>query len=66
MLELNQDAMSILIKHGKHDLFVKFKCNPLRGEITCNHVESESDSRSVQVGKNYFGNFMTQLWKVAS
>ena len=34
MFELYQDAMSIVRKYGKPDLFITFTCNPLWEEIT--------------------------------
>ena len=35
MFQLYQDAMTIVRKFGKPDLFITFTCNPLWDEITC-------------------------------
>ena len=35
MFQLHQDAITIVRKFGKPDLFTTFKCNPFWDEITC-------------------------------
>ena len=41
MFQLYQDAMTIVRKYGKSDLFITFTCNPLWDDITSNLLPNQ-------------------------
>ena len=41
MFQLYQDAMTIVRKYGKPDLFITFTCNPLWDDITSNLLPNQ-------------------------
>ena len=67
MVQNYQDALSIVAKYGKPDLFVTITCNPRWPEITNNLPAGESPYNAphltVRVFKMYFDRIMNEIWQ---
>ena len=63
MIELYQDAMAIVRKYGKPDLFVTFTCNPSWPEITRELLEGQTAADRPDLVARVFKLKLTELMK---